>query len=68
MKGAGTISVHLWGIILILSLLSACHGAKQPQQEELAAVLDSLDILIDQRAHFTDLKEARLGGALPRGA
>ena len=61
MKRAGTISVHLAGIILILSLLSACHGAKQPQQEELAAVLDSLDLLVDRRAHFTDLKEARLG-------
>lgn len=61
MKRAGTISVHLAGIILILSLLSACHGAKQPQQEELASVLDSLDLLIDQRAHFTDLKKARLG-------
>ena len=61
MKRAGTISVHLAGIMLILSLLSACHGAKQPQQEELAAVLDSLDLLIDQRAHFTDLKKARLG-------
>ena len=61
MNRAGTISVHLAGIMLILSLLSACHGAKQPQQEELAAVLDSLDLLIDQRAHFTDLKKARLG-------
>ena len=61
MKRAGTISVHLVGIILILSLLSACHGAKQPQQEELAAVLDSLDLLVDRRTHFTDLKEARLG-------
>lgn len=61
MKRAGTISVHLAGIILILSLLSACHGAKQPQQEELAAVLDSLDLLVDRRTHFTDLKEARLG-------
>lgn len=61
MKRAGTISVHLAGIILILSLLSACHGAKQPQQEELAAVLDSLDLLVDRRAHFTALKEARLG-------
>ena len=61
MKRAGTISVHLAGILLILSLLSACHGAKQPQQEELAAVLDSLDLLVDRRAHFTDLKEARLG-------
>lgn len=61
MKRAGTISVHLAGILLILSLLSACHGAKQPQQEELAAVLDSLDLLVDRRAHFTDLREARLG-------
>ena len=60
MKRAGIISVHLAGILLILSLLSACHGAKQPQQEELAAVLDSLDLLVDRRAHFTDLKEARL--------
>ena len=60
MKRAGTISVHLAGIMMILSLLSACHGAKQPQQEELAAVLDSLDFLVDRRAHFTDLKEARL--------
>ena len=46
--------------MMILSLLSACHGAKQPQHEELAAVLDSLDLLVDRRAHFTDLKEARL--------
>ena len=61
MNRAGTISVHLAGILLILSMLSACHGAKQPQQEELASVLDSLDLLIDQRAHFTDLKKARLG-------
>ena len=61
MKRAGTISVHLVGIMLILSLLSACHGAKQPQQEELAAVLDSLDLLVDRRAHFTALKETRLG-------
>lgn len=60
MKRAGTISVHLAGIMMILSLLSACHGAKQPQQEELAAVLDSLDLLVDRRAHFTNLKEARL--------
>lgn len=60
MKRAGTISVHLAGIMMILSLLSACHGAKQPQHEELAAVLDSLDLLIDRRANFTDLKEARL--------
>ena len=60
MKRAGTISVHLAGIMMILSLLSACHGAKQPQHEELAAVLDSLDLLVDRRAHFTDLKEARL--------
>lgn len=61
MKRAGTISVHLAGIILILSLLSACHGAKQPQQQELAAVLDSLDLLVDRRTYFTDLKETRLG-------
>lgn len=61
MKRAGTISVHLAGIMMILSLLSACHGAKQPQHEELAAVLDSLDLLVDRRTHFTDLKEARLG-------
>ena len=61
MNRAGTISVHLAGIILILSLLSSCHGAKQPQQGELAAVLDSLDLLVDRRAHFTDLKETRLG-------
>ena len=60
MKRAGTISVHLAGIMMILSLLSACHGAKQPQHEELDAVLDSLDLLVDRRAHFTDLKEARL--------
>ena len=46
--------------MMILSLLSACHGAKQPQHEELAAVLDSLDLLVDRRAHFTNLKEARL--------
>ena len=61
MNRAGTISVHLAGVLLVLSLLVACHGAKQSQQEELAAVLDSLDLLIDQRAHFTDLKKARLG-------
>ena len=60
MNRAGTISVHLAGVLLVLSLLVACHGAKQPQQEELAAVLDSLDLLIGQRAHFTDLKKARL--------
>lgn len=61
MNRAGTISVHLAGVLLVLSLLVACHGAKQSQQEELAAVLDSLDLLIGQRAHFTDLKKARLG-------
>ena len=61
MNRAGTISVHLAGVLLVLSLLVACHGAKQSLQEELAAVLDSLDLLIVQRAHFTDLKKARLG-------
>ena len=60
MKKLRTILVGLAGILAVLSLSVSCHRSEGVDRFAISA-LDSLDRVIEQRSHYMELKEERLG-------
>lgn len=60
MKKLRAIVIGLAGILAVLSLSVACHRSEGVDRFAISA-LDSLDRVIEQRSHYMELKEERLG-------